>query len=260
MGEELTPLLSSIQGAEKEKPNAIQAIGIKWRAENEKAPKIEENAAAVRFAFFCLGAGTDVLFNSTVLSVAFWRETFGPSVLAQLGMAQFIPSMVTQAVLVVFAKDTLELNRTMGALLVAYGYMLALTVAILVACVQSYPIPRWLFLMLMGINGACGGLSQSLSSAVAAFYRSNTTAKGASGSHMAGVSFGVIVPVVVNLLALFLLHCSTQGKKARLTCILVYSAALLGVLLPAILMVRYLWGTKTHSSSNEVSQPSNHTV
>jgi hypothetical protein len=66
-----------------------------------------------------------------------------PSVLGQLGMAQFIPSMVTQALAVLFAKEKLELQSTMFALFVAYGYMLVLVLAIIVACVREYDIPQW---------------------------------------------------------------------------------------------------------------------
>jgi MFS family permease len=239
MGEELTPLLpekSSIQGEA-----------------GDDAPKMHENGLRLRFAFFMLGAGTDVLFQSTVLSVAYWKQSFGPSVLGQLGMAQFLPSMIAQAMALLFAKQKLDLGVTVAMMLAAYAYMLLLCTAIVVSCASGYVIPQWMFLALMAMGGVCSGLAQSLSSAVAAFYGWYTDAKGTSAAHMTGVSFGVIVPVVVNILAAFLLHCDTQEEKTRLTCLLVYSTALVVVLVPAILMLGYLRTTKTHHTANEVT-------
>jgi hypothetical protein len=57
--------------------------------------------------------------------------------------------------------------------------------------------------------------------------------------------------VFLNLAALFLLHCEDQREKIRLTCILVYSAALVLVLLPAIAMLFFLRQTTTFLCSND---------
>jgi hypothetical protein len=105
---------------------------------------------------------------------------------------------------------------------------------------------------------------QSLGAALAAFYSWNSTSKATSAAFMSGSAFGTVVPVVANMLALFLLSsgagtgaagAATGGagaggggptpaedaaaalalaSKTRTACLLVYGACIAVGLLPAL--------------------------
>jgi hypothetical protein len=42
---------------------------------------VRERDRAVHLIFFSIGTGAEILFNSTVISVAYWRNEFGTTVI-----------------------------------------------------------------------------------------------------------------------------------------------------------------------------------
>jgi hypothetical protein len=184
---------------------------------DERSGIVTEHEQLARVAFFILGAGTDVLFNSTVLSVAYWRMQLGPTVLAQMSMAQFLPSMLAQAIALYTAKQRLDIPSSMLVLAIAYSFMLSFASLVIGYLVAGVEIPPVLFITGCAVSGACCGISQSHSAALAAFFSWNSTAKGMSAAHMSGNSFGVLVPVVINTLALFFVPYPLSAAETKAT-------------------------------------------
>lgn len=177
---------------------------MKLKEESEESPNTplvgKRTPLALKFAFFVLGAASNVAWNGVLLSVSYFQQSLGPSVLSQLGIAQNAANLLVMIWLLYYRSYMAWPMFRLKVLAVAFIYMICMSLGLLSLVVTNNSISALALYVAISFNGICTGTALALVAQFAGCFEKFSLTGGVLALQIVGASFGNLFPVIFQLI------------------------------------------------------------